>query len=615
MTSPNAPHDREQQLVRYCPDVVSKRLQLALVKFVVSLPAVDDELRLSLEWYISKMEKRPMKVFESPRTTHRPLHVFSPPPRSKPKALAPYSPAKPVFTSQTPLKSPVAEVARATTSTSECPKIDFPKSTVKQGQDPTKTYERPVASHSTTDAPLPIRFTPRQHTPPPPVEHSPHDTPPTYLSRDPHPAQAPPVEDPATPPHDALVVSRDGTDYILTGMIGSGGSGRVFSVQTQHGESFALKVVHKPIAYRCPDGRNMALVEQRSWERATLSRRAFLMPLLKSWDDEENIYFLMPLYRENLVHRLSDMDMSREQHDLKLYAAESIAAVANLHALGVIHRDLKPHNFLLSPNGHLVLADFGLAWMAPNGSSNVTNVGLTFRTGTRAYFAPEVVVAETVGYDYRADIWSLGLMLLELYLGERQPLYYGDSREKMIANMVTRDLPVDEVQDSEFKDLLSKMLVRDVDRRWSAAKLKKHPYFEGIDWKMLEKGYYRADYRPPSSVPSKSPMAFHFNLFHCGSDVWDVLSVHLGPDGKVLPRPPVTEQLALDTAGQHTAFAFDCPIQTPSPYLYDAAPRPCPFKLRLDPPPAYTEDDDDLDDTIQPVYVVSNDDDTFSDED
>ncbi|EKM56158.1 uncharacterized protein PHACADRAFT_257238 [Phanerochaete carnosa HHB-10118-sp] len=302
---------------------------------------------------------------------------------------------------------------------------------------------------------------------------------------------------------------------------------------------------------------------------------------------------------------------------MKLYAAEAVAALANLHALGIVHRDIKPENFLISPNGHLVLADYGLSWASRDANADMTGLGLNFFTGTAGYFAPEMLVAETVGYGCLADVWSLGISLLEVHLGRRVTLFHASSRSEVIAKMMSRDIPLHRVYDSGFQDLLCKMIVRDVNKRWSAAKLKEHPYFEGIDWEMLEEGYYRPDYRPATPTAVHPPSALRFTTFHRGIGIRDDLSVHLGSDGMILPNCAVLAQLELDRSERHTAFTFRHPFGAVSRILYDAPPRPplpFRFRLRLDPPPAYVEDEDESDGDLGETAYTQEDDDFFSDE-
>ncbi|KAI5169883.1 cyclin-dependent kinase 7 [Pancytospora epiphaga] len=102
--------------------------------------------------------------------------------------------------------------------------------------------------------------------------------------------------------------------------------------------------------------------------------------------------------------------------DIKGWMQMLLCAVAECHKAGIIHRDIKPNNILLKPDGTLKLADFGLARAFTN---NMTEQAIT-----RWYRAPEVLLGAT-SYSKAADLWSVGLVFAELFL--RVPLFAADT--------------------------------------------------------------------------------------------------------------------------------------------------------------------------------------------
>ena len=114
--------------------------------------------------------------------------------------------------------------------------------------------------------------------------------------------------------------------------------------------------------------------------------------------------------------------------------ASVAAALAFAHRHGVVHRDVKPGNVLITPDGDVKVTDFGIA-RAVNTEESLTQTGAVM--GTAAYFSPEQ--AEGKGVDARSDIYSLGVVLYEMATG--RPPFTGDS-PVAVASKHVRDPPV-----------------------------------------------------------------------------------------------------------------------------------------------------------------------------
>lgn len=95
------------------------------------------------------------------------------------------------------------------------------------------------------------------------------------------------------------------------------------------------------------------------------------------------------------------------------YAAMLVQAMAELHAKGIIYRDLKPENVLLGSDGYLKITDFGLS---KTGQDNMLKGEKTYSfCGTPEYLAPEII--QGLGHDKAVDWWSLGAILYEMLSG------------------------------------------------------------------------------------------------------------------------------------------------------------------------------------------------------
>jgi protein kinase A len=92
--------------------------------------------------------------------------------------------------------------------------------------------------------------------------------------------------------------------------------------------------------------------------------------------------------------------------------AEIVLAIESLHSKGIIYRDLKPENVLIDAEGHVKLIDFGFAKCL----KNIYHDRAYTNCGTPGYCAPEVMLAK-VGHNYKADIWSIGILICEMIGG------------------------------------------------------------------------------------------------------------------------------------------------------------------------------------------------------
>ena len=150
-------------------------------------------------------------------------------------------------------------------------------------------------------------------------------------------------------------------------------------------------------------------------------------------ESEEGYLFLaMTLYQgETLAARLAREKTLPEAHALDV--ARAIArGLGAAHAAGIVHRDVKPANVMLLPDGGVKVLDFGLA-RARNASLTHSNSMM----GTVSYMAPEQIRGATT--DARADVWALGVVLYEMLTGCRP---FGGERDISVAHAIVHDEPV-----------------------------------------------------------------------------------------------------------------------------------------------------------------------------
>jgi len=154
-------------------------------------------------------------------------------------------------------------------------------------------------------------------------------------------------------------------------------------------------------------------------------------------------------------------------------AVDLVDVLHYVHSNKLIHRDLKPQNICINSQGEVKLTDFGLTREVQNSVGNCRSI-----LGTYSYMSPERISGGT--YDYRSDIWSFGVILLECAMG-KFPYGNCDLQFAMIQK-ISEDkppkLPNPEAFDAKFVDFLDKCLQKDPELRATAETLIKHPWIK-----------------------------------------------------------------------------------------------------------------------------------------
>jgi eukaryotic-like serine/threonine-protein kinase len=217
--------------------------------------------------------------------------------------------------------------------------------------------------------------------------------------------------------------------YRIERVLGEGGMATVYLADDlKHHRKVAVKVMRSELASSFGAGRFL-----REIEIAARLSHPHILPVFDSGETAGLLYYVMPYVKgESLRDRLQREGYLSVEETLAL-AREVADALGYAHREGVIHRDVKPANVMLS-EGHALVADFGIARAADEGQS-LTGTGLA--VGTPQYMSPEQAGGER-DIDARSDVYALGATMYEMLAGA--PPYVGSTPRAVLAMALTEDV-------------------------------------------------------------------------------------------------------------------------------------------------------------------------------
>ncbi|XP_038241032.1 serine/threonine-protein kinase 10-like [Dermochelys coriacea] len=265
--------------------------------------------------------------------------------------------------------------------------------------------------------------------------------------------------------------------WTVLGELGDGAFGKVFKAQNKvTGVLAAAKVI---------DTQNEEELEDYVVEIDILAQcdHPNIVKLLDALYWDSRLWILIEFCPGGAVDAaILELEKGLTEEQIQVACKQILLALQYLHSCKIIHRDLKAGNVLLTLEGDVKLADFGVS-----AKNSQTLQRRTSFLGTPYWMAPEVVQCETSKenpYNYKADIWSLGITLIEM--AEMEPPYHELNPMRVLLKISKSQPPTlrcPKRWSEEFKDFLRKVLERNPEVRWSASQLLQHPFVAEVSEK------------------------------------------------------------------------------------------------------------------------------------
>lgn len=290
-------------------------------------------------------------------------------------------------------------------------------------------------------------------------------------------------------------------------LLGKGSFGEVYLVKKRSsGNYYAMKVLSKDKILK------QNLTKYAITEKNVLSNfhHPFIVGLNTAFQTASKLFLVLDYCPGGDLGQAIQREKKFSIERARIYLAEVLLALEDLHKREIIYRDLKPDNVILDSEGHALLTDFGLS------KEGISNTDLTQSfCGSVAYLAPEML--RRAGHGKSVDWYLLGVLLYEMIIGI--PPYFNRNRDKLFENIKRGPLYIPPGTPDVATQLIVKLLNRDPNKRLGAGcddaeEIKKDPFFKGVNWDDV----LARKLKPPKPIVKPIPnVELSLDIFGCAS--------------------------------------------------------------------------------------------------
>ena len=263
-------------------------------------------------------------------------------------------------------------------------------------------------------------------------------------------------------------------NYILTKIIGKGSFSNVYKAfHIERKEYYAMKVVSlKNLANK--------IIENIETEISIMIniKHDNIVRLYETIKTDKYICLIIDYCDGEDLNKYIKKNGRISEKQTKIFMTQIAAGLYYLHSLNLIHRDLKPHNILLSKNGNIKIADFGFV------KDYTENSMFDTLCGSPIYMAPEILQHKK--YDAKVDLWSIGIILYELLSAE--PPFMASNHIQLLKTIETTKFkfPKNIIISTDCINIIESLLVVDPKKRISFEKFFNHPFFDNYKFEKNE---------------------------------------------------------------------------------------------------------------------------------